>query len=77
MFPSPRQFALELRDQFTDRFAERAPTMIEDGMPIGERILVHRASAPASHAGDGGDEVGADGSFDFHELRIPINFLDD
>jgi hypothetical protein len=50
--------------------------VIENGMPIGKRILVYRPSLPAPHAGDGRDEVGPDGSFDFHQLRIPSGFLD-
>ena len=75
-FPRPRQFSLELRDQFAHWFAKSAPAMVENGMPISERIFVHRASPPASYAGDGRDEVGADASFYFHELRIPMTFLD-
>ena len=31
---------------------------------------------PAPHGGDGRNEIGADASFDLHELRIPSNFLD-
>jgi hypothetical protein len=50
--------------------------VIENGVPIGERILMHWTSLPAPHAGNGRDEVGADASFNFHEVRIPSSFLD-
>jgi len=75
-FSGSGQLRFQLRDQFTHRFAERAPTVIEYGVPIGQRILVHGTPLPAPRAGNGGDEVGSDASLDFHELRIPINFLD-
>ena len=76
MFPGAHQLAFEFRDQFTHRFTDRTSSVVENGMPVGERILVHRASLPAPNAGDGRDEIGANASFYFHELRIPSNFLD-
>ena len=76
MFADAHQFAFELRDQFTHRFANRTPSVVEKRMPVGKRILVHRTTLPAPHAGDGRNQIGADASFDLHELRIPSNFLD-
>ena len=75
MLSGSSQFDLQLRDQFTHRFADRMSPMIEDGVPIGERIIMYPASVPAPHAGNRRDEVRSDASFDFHEVQIPINFL--
>lgn len=77
MFASARQFTFEFRDQFTHGFANRTPAVVENGIPIGERVLVHRTTLPAPDAGDGRNEIGADASLDLHELRMPSNFLDD
>ena len=77
LFSGSSQLDLQLRDQFTHRFAERAPPVIENGVPIGERILMHLTPLPAPHAGNGRDQVRADASFDFHQLPIPSSFLDD
>lgn len=49
--------------------------MVENGMPVSERVLMDGTPVPATHARDGRNEVGPDCSFDFHELRIPTVFL--
>jgi len=53
MFGSAHQFAFKFGDQFPHGLANRTPPVVENGIPIGERILVHWTTLPAPNASNG------------------------
>jgi len=48
MFRGSCQLDFEFCDQFTDGLANRTPPLVENGIPVGERVFVHRADPPST-----------------------------